>query len=365
MLVVFINLYQMVPYEGGIMRISQLFFIATLLLTCGLAACSDDDGSSGASHTPKVYVVGQRYHDQHTSLKVASIWVDGVRQTLYTNTNNDSWARGIAVDSSTICIAGNDYNGYVSPYPNLALSWENGMMANLPQVTNIAYCQDVAVGNGGVYYVGYSLNQDETNVACYWHNGVRTDLWQGDTHSFANAIFIDENDIYIAGGVWTNGGYTACYWKNGIYEALDRPGNSNTRAYGIYVSGTDVYVCGELQYERGAVLWKNGTATELCATPGGTGTGVALSGTNVYVSGSWVSNFVHKACYWKNGQQMYLPCGPTGNRATDVFIYNSDVYVSGYWTESSTYAACYWKNGIKTYLEPASVPSQAFSIFVY
>jgi hypothetical protein len=116
--------------------------------------------------------------------------------------------------------------------------------------------------------------------------------------------------VYVAGREFTTSNndakLVACYWKNGERIALTR-GNTDAWAYGIAVSGNDVYVAG---YERNS------------------------SGINV-------------ACYWKNGQQIILTRGNTRHTGTRAIIVSgNDVYVAGYDKNSSgTDIFCYWKNG--------------------
>jgi hypothetical protein len=71
-------------------------------------------------------------------------------------------------------------------------------------------------------------------------------------------------DVYVAGTTWVSGGSGASpkpyLWINGAKNELSSSGHSYARA--IAVSGTDVYVAGEIG-GRGAYYWKNGTKIDL------------------------------------------------------------------------------------------------------
>ena len=99
-------------------------------------------------------------------------------------------------------------------------------------------------------------------VATIWKNGVGMNLpfrIPGDYFSGANSIFINGNDIYVAG---TENGI-AVYWKNGSVVGL--PGGDADEANSICVFGNDIYVAGYAHINGAdrAVMWKNGMITVL------------------------------------------------------------------------------------------------------
>ena len=71
-----------------------------------------------------------------------------------------------------------------------------------------------------------------------------------------------DRDVYIAG----SDGHIATIWKNGVMQYLT-DGNSETFATALYVSGNDVYVAGDKKSTRNgariAVVWKNGVEQNL------------------------------------------------------------------------------------------------------
>jgi hypothetical protein len=141
-------------------------------------------------------------------------------------------------------------------------------------------------------------------------------------------------DVYVAG---SDGGQ-ATYWKNGTPVTL--PGG--TQANGIFVDGTDVYVCGygsdPVTFNSVAMYWKNGVQTILSdGTNLVIATGITVSGGDVYVSGR-VGFFGTIGVYWHNGVEVSLGTGdPNGIFAAP----NGDIYIAnGQWGNPS-----YWLNG--------------------
>lgn len=176
-----------------------------------------------------------------------------------------------------------------------------------------------------------------------------------------NSITSSSVDVYVAGYVITGGGTTAAYWKNGV---LTRLGDSLSfsRATGIAVHGTDVYVAGVISPNNGnesAVVWKNGVATAL--TPGSYGSEascIALQGNDVYIGGyiyniaSQTTNLTttnSQSVYWKNGVAVTLP---NASVVDAMAVNGTDVYIAGAIAAAKIYSnnnlgatAAYWKDG--------------------
>jgi glutamate synthase domain-containing protein 3 len=141
-------------------------------------------------------------------------------------------------------------------------------------------------------------------------------------------------DVYIAGSVKAqNGYYVAAYWKNGVITKLT---DSLSDAFGnnIAVSGTDVYVTGSID-NKGATYWKNGKSVTLSSS--GKTFAIAVAGNDVYVAGISTG-----FCYWKNGVETRLGSEGLAYYASSIQVIGKDVYVSGF-TGS---AKVYWKNNV-------------------
>ena len=100
-------------------------------------------------------------------------------------------------------------------------------------------------------------------VACFWLNGARVDIEYGA----AEAITVDNGDIYVAGH-FTTGGFNvgSCYWKNGVKTNLTT--NRDSQAFGIAVKNNgDGYTGGWFMNNHHYVLpcfWKNFHSTLYC-----------------------------------------------------------------------------------------------------
>lgn len=178
-------------------------------------------------------------------------------------------------------------------------------------------------------------------------------------------------DVYAAG--WVLGGpdgapTVAAYWKNATLTVLgdttSNIDNFGSMARGIAVSGSDVYVSGVVYSSNYgyAVVWKNGVPIKL--SPDSTAseaTRIAVKGSDVYVLG-----FIHdilsqsnmgiqynsNPIYWKNGIPTTIPNATAVN---SIFLNGNDVYIGGavksaYVYSSGVHAglhgtkAAYWKN---------------------
>jgi ribonucleotide monophosphatase NagD (HAD superfamily) len=216
-----------------------------------------------------------------------------------------------------------------------------------------------------VYIAGSTISSDGYVQATYWRNGIPIIL-QSNTpgrHTPSTAGNTSEN------------GFIATVWKNGV-ESLLPSIDPFSDANGIFVSGNDVYVCGDSYdspYEPTyhALLWKNGVAVDLEYSTGSIANGVFVSGNDVYVAGSISSPLGTSAAYWKNGKAVVLNANnilaASGNAilvdGSDVYVAGSAFYGSGT-TVGKPYIATYWKNGNATMLGDTTGYSDAQSIAV-
>ena len=187
-------------------------------------------------------------------------------------------------------------------------------------------------------------------------------------------ITIAENPVSQAPNVYAAGYYgtptVACYWVNGT--KTDLPGDGNpahaSSANSMYVSGSNIYVAGS--YFNGtttvACYWVNGTKTDL---PGdGTGTNPAtaysifVSGGTIYTAGYYNNAGTLTACYWTGTTKTDLP-GTNGAIADAIFVSGTTVYTAGQYEFLGTPIACYWMGTTKTDL-PGTNSANAQSIFV-
>ncbi len=215
----------------------------------------------------------------------------------------------------------------------------------------LAGCSNSSGGGGGgsnqvVYVAGYYTSGSGKKVACYWIDGVRTDLTDGVTDDAeGRGIFVENGDVYVAGFEGTQ----AAYWMNGSKTSL---GGTNSVANGIFVVSGTVYTAGSDNGQNDAGHW-NGTNWNDYSLEAATAEGLSIyvSGSEVYVAGRYSGN---QACYWRDGTKTDLAASA---RANSIYISGSTVYTAGYY--NSGLDASYW---VGTTLKP--LPRGAFTVAI-
>jgi len=207
-----------------------------------------------------------------------------------------------------------------------------------------------------IYIAGYTWLPDtiingiaisSTDVATVWKND--SIMLLSDTSSYANAIFLKDDNVYVAGSIFPDG---ATYWINGIRHRLPSYRLPRT-ANDITAFSNNVYVCGYVGHYSDssfvAKLWRNGIDETLANSADAISNAVAVaSNGDVYVVG-WkkIGNIIN-AVYWKNGQQFILGTGV----ANDIFIDESTIYIGGHiYNNIGVPRAAYWKNNLVTILD--------------
>ncbi len=214
-----------------------------------------------------------------------------------------------------------------------------------------------------VYIAGGGNTGSLTDKATYWNAGVANILPDGTQ---AYGIFVSGSDIYVAGTKGNAGVLNARYWKNGTAIPLDLTNKSNkSEAKAITLSGSDVYVAG---YEDViAKYWKNGVATSLNTTSGNTayGTSICISGNDVYVGGYEYSGGT-TAVYWKNGTEVNFTNGKNVSQTNSILFYSNDIYAAGfeYSNDGAHRIAKYWKNGNAVALSDSTHDAEILSFVI-
>ena len=201
----------------------------------------------------------------------------------------------------------------------------------------------------------------ENNIPVYWKNGQAIPLDNGPSDYSGTSIAVVGSNVCVAGirvGLWWNE-YSAKYWRNGQGVQL----GNYAGATSIALSGSDVYVTGYEWENTGLVAkyWKNGQPVALSnGTTDAEATSIAVVGNDVYVAGH--INGIAK--YWKNGQEVSLTDGSHQAYANSITVVGSDVYVAGSEENGTAHVAKYWKNGQAVSLTNGTKHATATSIAV-
>jgi len=331
------------------------YFLIMLLYAVLIYSCKKEsnNGSSSQIDEVDIYTAGYEFNG---SVSVATYWKNGIATRLSDGTHA-SEARSIVVSGNNVYVAGVENNN--------AVYWKNGTLVNLinnpATYYRLSWADGIAVSGDDVYVAG-TVNGffPGTNslglVAKYWKNGVPVNLTSEYFGSQTSSITVSGNDIYLTGSAWEpypldsigvpcsrircQHYEEATYWKNGAPIYVTDGTITQAHATGIAVSGTDIYVCGDIIYDATTTLggqaayWKNGSWVKLAysGTDAVRVSGIAVSGNDVYVSGTgYVNGGFSKALYWKNG--VAIPLQGIGEQvsgtATAIAVNGSDVYVAG------------------------------------
>jgi hypothetical protein len=252
-----------------------------------------------------VYSVGNEYDGKTTN---ATIWKNGIA-TILGNKVKSSYASAIFVSGKDVYVCGNQLD---AKGDYTAVIWKNGISSVIDASGEL---YTIFVSGSDVYVSGSTGNSSNWGLSVFKNGKL---LYFDKDGGYPTGMFVSGNDVYVS-GYGNNNGSQAKLWKNGVVTILDQVKTGSISANDVFVSGKDVYVVGEKQlttynfdykfYPSVAILWKNGIATNL--TNGNTranATSVFVSGSDVYVCGY---EFIHMSNtagggtnngkIWKNG----------------------------------------------------------------
>lgn len=220
------------------------------------------------------------------------------------------------------------------------LVWEGGPYS---------YFSDVFTEGENLYVSG----GEDGGAAAYWKNGVKTALTNGTYDAAANAIYVKNGDVYVAGYEKNAAGnWIAKYWKNGAPVLLSAD-VAHGEAIDIVVNGTDVHVTGKKAGKL--VHWKNGEAVVISNNNNAFPRKIFVDKNDVYIAGSEFNGAgINQAVYWKNGTMVPVTDGSFNAQAMAIVVHNGDVYVSGYESQPGRSVAKFWKNDKATTLSNAT-----------
>ncbi|MBW8245275.1 hypothetical protein K1F50_20935, partial [Muricauda oceani] len=262
-------------------------------------------------------------------------------------------ASSAIVVNPNIYIAGSEIN---ENDITVAKVWKNGeVLYELSDgISSNSYANDIFVDGDDVYVAGWekSLNQISTVTAKVWKNGVPTTL---SAPAKAESIFVSDGTVYVAGT--TDNGTKGAIWKNGVLELLPTE-NEEVTINSIFIEDNKVYVVGSDYIDDGlrAKQWVDGEVTYLSQTES-EAKSVFVSDGTVYVVGSEGNYPNHKATVWVNGDKV---SGAAPSYATDIFVENEDIYTSLWFNGDSQI----YKNGGLLYDLSSESETFVTSIFV-
>jgi hypothetical protein len=212
-----------------------------------------------ASPKGKVYIVGNEHfslnHETSPGVLAARIWKDDEGHSLPA-TDYSSDALGITIDGEDIYVTGSDYDSVLDDV--FAKYWKNGEGFRLSDSSAWdGRAKSIFVYDGDVYVTG-----SENHQGVYWLNGSKIELTSPDeTKSYeGKSIFVNQTGVYVAGRSYFFDGIhaesEAIYWKDGVPIHLTDNSFHYSEANSIFVDDEDVYVAG-IDYGL-PVYWKNG-----------------------------------------------------------------------------------------------------------
>lgn len=220
----------------------------------------------------------------------------------------------------------------------------------------------------GITVFIYSCNKDNPSTTNNPNQPVKDSIAPSNPPSTIDSAV--SPTVYVAGDSFdlsTRNVPFPVYWKNGRQIHLPHAGYSS--GSGLAVSDNNVYVSSSGQFSGNNVTyWKNATGINLIdpsiITP--TATAITLSGTDVYtVGGAYINNYEKFVpIYWKNQEKAIkiATFSSSSGTATDIAVAGADVYIAGTTpdplTGNGSSPPCYWKNGSPTFLHSISPSSE-------
>lgn len=147
------------------------------------------------------------------------------------------------------CSSYHDWTSPDSPSYQHAQYWKNGQL--IFRESELSNALSIFIHQNDIYMAGHLYTPEQSfGIACYWKNGQRVDLTDENVIAVARSVFVTDKHVYVAGMIDDQ----AVYWKDGDAIALTTSG-THSMANSIVVQGTDVHVAG---YEHGhPAYWKN------------------------------------------------------------------------------------------------------------
>ncbi len=326
------------------MKTKNPILYLSVLLSLFFISCKKD--KSGETQLPKKLYLLTEEEVNNSGRYAGKYYVDGVPNLFADGISSEARPIDIAVSGSDVYILSARWS--VPPVNAEYAVYKNGVLVQTFPDSNDFFPSCLTV-KGNEYYVGGVMKNTSTGkfIVRYWKNGTFTNITPDTAIAYCSKLIFNGNDLYSAGAEgFTDGARSPAYWKNGNKVILPLlPGQTRGEILDFTVSGTNVYAAGKCGNKP--CYWVNNTVTEL-VTPMNLGeaNGIAVTGSDVFISGYIQNSSGYQAVYWKNGTRNELTTTMADASAYDIALDGTDIYVAGYSsTSGNVYDAVYWKNG--------------------
>jgi uncharacterized protein YjdB len=290
-----------------------------------------------------------------------------------------------------------------------AAVWKNGALYPLTQLTDTVAegtgCSVYVTDAGDVYVLDREWEYEELDYSPWYRYAVTTKVWknglphlsmpiEGHYYSGTNiverayhqphSIFVSGSDVYVCGILIKTPAYSSTteyhprLWKNGVLQPLEYDAETKYAwPQSVFAANGNVYVAGSgrvgTPVRQFAALWVNGSVTYLHSAEAvsGMAQSVFVSGGDVYVGGVETIDGHPRATVWKNGaaQHYAIPNESSlGEYVSSIFVSGNDVYAADYcfyMNSPQRTGAFLWKNGVVQQLSPQDGHAGAYSVNVF
>lgn len=282
-----------------------------------------------------VYAVGYLYDNNFQHF--ATLWKNGI-PTILGDKKPSSYATGVFVSGGDVYVCG--YQFKKGEGVN-ALVWKNG----IPEI--IAFncaLRSIFVSGNDVYTCGMSGIYSRLATGNYPNQGLSIFKNNKEIYfeksAYPTGMYVSGNDVFVSGysGVgydpftpsyYVDWGTKAKLWKNGVSTILNDVQTGFSRANDVFVSGNDVFVVGDkfiTENQSIAMLWKNGVAKNLTnGSSIASSRSVYVSGSDVYICGYEMNrvgiySFSMTSKIWKNGVSSLVSKTNNNLIPTSIFV---------------------------------------------
>jgi len=236
--------------------------------------------------------------------------------------NNNGQVTGYSYTGKTItlktccggCYPGGPHNPCVEHLYH-AFVWSNGTMTDLGTL-------------GGNFSQGDSINLSGQVVgSADTATGSSSFLWNGTKMTALSGVgaYAINDSGQIAGACTDSTGSYPCVDSNGTFTRLPQPANPAVTCGGasaINNNGQAIGTCGDTSSEPHAILWQNGTATDLGTFGGPSGVAAAINNNGQVAGYAMTSTDAQHGFLWSNGTMTDL-----GNNFISAAVNDNDVVV--------------------------------------